>query len=407
MRSLLFAISASLAATVASADTTITLSHAWPHHAAWQSQVASDFMEKNPDITIDIQAPSTDYDEGFVSVIRQSLAGTPPDVFLVGSHLLGELAVRDLAPPMDDLLESVDMAELGYSDEALALTQIDGVQIGLPWSSSTPVMFYNAELVREAGGDPENMPTTWDETIELAQSIEALGDDIEGFYYPPSDDDWLVQNLLATAGLAPYADCEIAFATEEGRKAFSLWERFHDEAGQEPIPNSAARQIMYAAKLGLYFNSTAAVRSFTREIGDRFEWGTAPMPKLTDDGGVASGGMAAVILTDDPEKRAAAFEYILYGTGAEGQATIVKNTGYMPVNSGAEAILADFYEENPAWETSATQMSRSLPWFAWPGENGIRISQEVLDTLQAVANDRLSSDEAADRLVEEISGLIE
>ncbi|MCL3883382.1 ABC transporter substrate-binding protein [Marivita sp. GX14005] len=403
-------IIASLMATAAPAiaqQTEVTVLHAWAHHAEWQQQLADDFMAQNPDIKITIQAPSADYDEGLVSVIRQDMAGSAPDLFLAGSHLLGEVAARDLAPPMDDVMQGRDMAALGYTDAALALTQIDGVQVGLPWTSSTPVMFYNAELVRQAGGDPDAMPTTWDETIALAKAIEDLGDDIEGIYYPPGDDDWMVQSLLASAGLAPIKDGTLALETELGREAFALYERFHDEAGQEAIPNAAARQMMYAGQLGLYFNSTAAVRSFSREIGDRFEWGTAPMPTLVEGGGVASGGMAAVILADDPAVREAAMEYILYATGPEGQATVVQNTGYMPVNTGTEAILADFYAENPAWRTSATQMDRALPWFTWPGENGIRISQEVVDALGAIANGRQSSDEAADRLVAEIGRLIE
>ncbi|MGR3512103.1 MAG: extracellular solute-binding protein [Paracoccaceae bacterium] len=402
-------LTAALAAVFATplvAQTELTLFHAWPHHAEWQAQVAEDHMAENPDVTITIQAPSTDYDEGFISVIRQSMAGTAPDIFLVGSHLLAELAARDIAQPLDDVMEGRDMAAMGYTEAALALSQVDGVQLGMPWSSSTPMMFYNAELVREAGGDPENMPQTWEDTIALAQAIEALGEDIEGMYYAPGTDDWMVQNLLATGGMMPFENGSITIATPEGEAALALWERFHDEGGQEAIPNSAVRQMMYAGKLGLYFNSTAAVGSFTREIGDRFEWGTALMPLLNEDGGVASGGMAAVILTDDPEKRAAAFDYILYGTGPEGQATIVQRTGYMPVNEGAINVLADFYDANPAYRTSAMQMERAMPWIAWPGENGVRISQETVDVLAAISNDMLDTAAAAERLTSEIEALI-
>lgn len=390
-------------------ETTISVFHAWPHHAAWQEELAKNFMAEHEDVTITMQAPSTDYDEGFVSVVRQSMAGTAPDVFMVGSHLLAELVARDMVEPLDDLMEGVDMAGLGYTDDALALTQVDGVQYALPWTSSTPVMFYNAELVREAGGDPGAMPETWDETIALAAKIDALGPDTMGMYYTPGDDDWMLQNLLATAGLMPLTeDGTIAFGTERGEEALALFERFHDEGGQDAVANSAARQQMYAGGLGLYFNSTAAVRSFAREIGDRFEWGTAPMPRLVEDGGVASGGMAAVILTDDPQKREAAFEYLLYGTGAEGQTTVVKNTGYMPVNEGALADdkLGAFYEENPAWRTSAQQLDRAYPWFAWPGQNGIRISQLALDTLSAIANDQMSAQEAAQQLTAEIESML-
>ena len=93
------------------------------------------------------------------------------------------------------------------------------------------------------------MPTTWDDTIALAAKIDALGDDVMGMYYTPGDDDWMTQNLLATAGLAPITeDGTIAFDTEEGRAAIALFERFHDEGGQTAISNNDARQQMYAGQ---------------------------------------------------------------------------------------------------------------------------------------------------------------
>ena len=401
-------LGSALAAPAGAQQVDLQVYHAWPQHAEWQTEIATRFMAAHPDVSISFQAPSTDYDEGLVSVIRQDLAGEAPDVFMVGSHLLRELVVRDLVKPLDDVMAGKDMAMLGYTPETLALTQVDGVQYGMPWTSSTPVMFYNAELVRKAGGDPDHMPTTWDDTIALAAAIDELGPDISGMYYTSGDDDWMTQNLLATAGLSPMDDAreKITFDTPEGRKAIALFQRFHEEGGQQAIADTAARQQMYAGQLGLYFNSTAAVRSFGREIGDRFAWGTAQMPKLTENGGVASGGMAAVILTDDPAKRAAAFDYILYGTGPEGQALIVQNTGYMPVNTGALELLAGFYAEHPQFETSSKQMARAFPWFGWPGQNGARISQTVLDDMSAIANGQMTSDEAATAMTEEIGGLL-
>ncbi|MCB1884113.1 MAG: ABC transporter substrate-binding protein [Geminicoccaceae bacterium] len=402
-RNALLAVLAAAMPAVAQAETDLTVFHAWPSHSTWQTEIADRYTARHPDVKITFQAPSTDYDEGLVSVIRQSLSGDAPDVFMVGSHLLGNLVVRDMVRPLDDVMRGKDMAALGYTPEVLAFTQVNGVQYGLPWTSSTPVMFYNADLVRQAGGDPDHMPRTWDGTIALAAKIDALGGDVMGMYYTPGDDDWMTQNLLASAGLAPITeDGTIAFDTPKGRQAVGLFARFHAEGGQTAISNTDARQQMYAGKLGLYFNSTAAVRAFEREIGGRFAWGTAPMPTMVEGGGVAAGGMAAVILTDDPEKRKAAFDYVLYGTGPEAQALIVQNTGYMPVNEGALPLLKDFYAEHPQFATSAGQLDRAFPWFGWPGQNGARISQIVLDNMAAVANDQETSDEAAAAMTKEI-----
>ena len=392
-----------MTAAPALAETDLVVYHAWAHHTVWQTEIAKGFMEGHPDVKISFQAPAPDYDEGLISVIRQTMAGTPPDVFMVGSHLLGAMVARDMLQPLDDVMAGKDMGALGYTPEVLAFTQVNGKQYGLPWTSSTPVMFYNADLVQRAGGDPSNMPTTWEETIALAAKIDALGPDVMGMYYTPGDDDWMTQNLLATAGLSPIAkDGTIAFATAEGKKAIELFERFHEEGGQTGISNADARQQMYAGKLGLYFNSTAAVRSFEKEIGDRFAWGTAQMPTLVPGGGVAAGGMAAVILAKDPEKRKAAFEYLLYGTGPKAQALIVENTGYMPVNTGAMAELKDFYAEHPQFETSAGQTDRAYPWFGWPGQNGPRISQIVLDQMAAIANGQETADQASAKMTTEI-----
>jgi multiple sugar transport system substrate-binding protein len=107
---------------------------------------------------------------------------------------------------------------------------------------------------------------------------------------------------------------------------------------------------------------------------------------VENGGGVVSGGMVAVILAKDEAKRKAAFDYIRFGTNAENQAYMVQNTGYMPVNLKAVPLLETFYTEHPAWKTSVSQIANSRPWFAWPGENGVRISQQVVDSMTGLAN---------------------
>ena len=42
--------------------------------------------------------------------------------------------------------------------------------------------FFNADLVEQAGGDPDTFPSTWPEIIELAASIEALDDESSGMH---------------------------------------------------------------------------------------------------------------------------------------------------------------------------------------------------------------------------------
>ena len=404
-------LGAGLATPALAQDTTdLVVLHAWPHHAEWQTEIANRFMADHPDVKISFQAPSTDYDEGLVSVIRQNMAGDAPDVFMVGSHLLRNLVARGMVKPLDDVMEGQ-----GHGGPRLhprgsrphpdrrrairpALDQFDAGHVlqqgsGRPGPAATPTTCR----------PPGTTRSRW------RRRSTTLGPDIFGMYYTLGDDDWMTQNLLATDGLSPMSDdrTEITFATDEGRAATHLYARFFDEANQQAIQDKPARQQMFAGQMGLYFNSTAAVRSFEREIGDRFAWDTAPMPTMTEGGGVAAGGMAAVILTDDPAKRKAAFDYVLFGTNAESQAYIVEQTGYMPVNSGSLDVLKSFYAAHPAFETSAGQIDRAFPWFAWPGQNGVRISQIVLDDMTAIGTGQMTSDEAAAKMTDQIKPLME
>ena len=68
-----------------------------------------------------------------------------------------------------------------YSDALLSLGQANGKQAGLAFNASTPLMYFNAELVKKAGGDPEKMPGNWADTIALAKKIRTA--DVAGLAY--------------------------------------------------------------------------------------------------------------------------------------------------------------------------------------------------------------------------------
>ena len=53
----------------------------------------------------------------------------------------------------------------------LELGQVDGEQVGIPYSISNPIMYINADLFKEAGLDPANPPKTWKEVAEAAMTM--------------------------------------------------------------------------------------------------------------------------------------------------------------------------------------------------------------------------------------------
>lgn len=373
----------------AHAETKLDVLYAWPEHQVLHKSVAEAFMAARPDIKINFLAAAPSYDEAVQMLIRQSMAGQLPDVSYVGFNVLRPLIARGLVLPIDDLAAADQLTDKGYTDEVLSLAKTDGHLYGLPFAMSTPVVYYNADLVKQAGGAPDKIPTDWDGLVSLAGKIAALGDGTSGMYYELGSDDWTTQNLVRNFGGRMMNDKEtdIEFDGPAGKAAVELFKRFHTEGGQPAIDTRAARQLFAAGKLGFYFASAGSVSGFEKEIGNRFTLRTAEQPRGVENATMPTGGMVAVILAQDAAKRAAAWEYIKFATGPGGQSIVVPNTGYMPTNTLAldKDHLAGFYEKHPNWYTSVLQTPRARPWFAWPGENGVEIAQVIRDEMTAIA----------------------
>ena len=62
-----------------------------------QQTLADAFMEKHPDIKITIDGPAEGYEVGVQRLLRESVAGTTPDVAYVGLNLWRVLEDRGLA----------------------------------------------------------------------------------------------------------------------------------------------------------------------------------------------------------------------------------------------------------------------------------------------------------------------
>ncbi|APG86828.1 glycerol-3-phosphate ABC transporter, periplasmic glycerol-3-phosphate-binding protein (plasmid) [Sinorhizobium americanum CCGM7] len=382
-------VAATMTTPAAHADTTLDVLYAWPEHEVLHKSVAEPFIAANPDIKINFLAAAPSYDEAVQMLIRQSMAGQLPDVSYVGFNVLRPLIARGLVQPIDDLVAADQLTEKGYTEQVLSLSRTDGHLYGLPFAMSTPVVYYNADLVKQAGGDPDKIPTDWDGFVALAGKIGALGDGTSGMYYELGSDDWTTQNLVRNFGGQMMNDKEtdIAFDGPAGQAAVKLFMRFHTEGAQPAIDTRAARQLFTAGKLGFYFASAGSVSGFEKEIGHRFSLRTAQQPRAAEDATMPTGGMVAVILSRDAAKRAAAWDYIKFATGPDGQSIVVPNTGYMPTNTLAldQDHLAGFYQKHPNWYTSVLQTPRARPWFAWPGENGVEIAQIIRDEMTAIA----------------------
>lgn len=109
-------------------------------------------------------------------------AGEAPDIASIDLIYTPAFAS---AGQLVDLTEFVNA--LPYADDLspahMTLGEYEGRNYAVPFAAEGSFLIYNVDLFEQAGLDPENPPTTWDEVLEAARAITALGDDTYGYYF--------------------------------------------------------------------------------------------------------------------------------------------------------------------------------------------------------------------------------
>ncbi len=412
---------ASLAAVPARAQGQLTLDvfYAFPSFARFHEPVAKMFMEANPSIRINFRAPAPSYDDGHQTVMRQALTNQLPDVFYSGFHLLPELARslsrRGQIMELDALLaaEGETFRRENYSDRILALGQVDGKLYGLAFNASNPILYVNLDLVRRAGGNPDALPTAWDDVIALAGRMNNAAEGINGIAYDVHGwpDGWLFEAMITQNGgrLLKPDDSAVAFDDGTGLAALRIFRRFVTDGGMQLIDWNQSRQQFGAGKIGIYAASPANLQQITGLVGDKFALRTHTFP-ITDEanGRIPTGGNGAVILARDEAKRRAAWSLLKFVTGPEAQKVVVEMTGYLPTNLRAvgEQFLGPWYRANPNALTPVRQADRAGPWGGYPGGNNVRIWRAQRDAITLVMRGDLTPEAGLARIVSETNTLM-
>lgn len=143
--------------------------------AVWE-QVEADFEAMYPNV--DVQRTVLENEAFKSQLVTVMQAGDPPDLFQTwGGGPLWAFAdaglVRDIAPEMN--ANDNEWRNSFASAGALGLFGRGEAQYGAPFNFGPVGIWYNKALMAQAGLDPENPFTTWDEFIAAIEALQAAG----------------------------------------------------------------------------------------------------------------------------------------------------------------------------------------------------------------------------------------
>lgn len=412
MKNTLTAMVVALSASAAYAEDKVTIEFAYPYShlfdVTYEAMMPA-FKEAHPNIEVKFRATYESYEDGTNTVLREAISGTLPDVTMQGLNRQAPLVEKGIAQSLEPFISAeADFEKDGYHQAMLSLSTFDDTVYGLPFSISLPVGYYNLDILKE-GGITE-LPQTWDDVIAACKTMKANGIENPIFWGWNITGNWFVQALLWSQGSAIVKDGRVTMDSPEALIALEQMQEIFSECEMQNLEWKAALASFSAGEIGMMFWSTSALGAVERSQGD-FELVTGPFPGL--DGkpiGLPAGGNAAMLTStsDDPKVREAAWTWLKYITSGDGAAEVAKTTGYMPPNKAAnEIILADFYEQNPNKQTAVDQLPLLRDWLAYPGDNGLAITQVIYDGIERiVTGEATDMKELQEELVEEIADLL-
>jgi multiple sugar transport system substrate-binding protein len=395
------AVAAIAVGSTAFAQTEITVQYAMPQiMKEAMTVIADDFMKANPAVKVRFLIPAESYSDLLQKSLRASMTQQLPDVSFQALGYLRTFVDRRAAVDLDPLIAADGSFKTRGDDPAmLQIGKLYGKQYGLPFAISAPLIYYNSDLIRKAGGDPDKFPTTWRGIADLAAKVAALPDTDSGIHIPmAAAPDWYWQLLVNSFGgkMIDEKKMTVAFNGPEGLAAMQTLADLRDRARMSANA-SAGQQSFFAGRSGIWVASSAVLGQSERAIGSRFKWAVAAVPRETPDARMPAGGNLAVIHATDPEKKKAAFSFIQFATGKIGSTHQVKLVGYMSPNASAVSdptLLGNFYRERPLYAQSSKLAPNLAGWYTYPGDNGLKITDAIKRSVAAVMEGRADAKDA-------------
>ncbi|MDU4659405.1 MAG: ABC transporter substrate-binding protein, partial [Clostridium butyricum] len=283
----------------------------------------------------------------------------------------------------------------------------DGIQVGIPYSLSTPVLYINKDILKESGLD-ENGPKTWEDVKKFSDTIkEKTGK--YGLYIQEPADNWATQAILESNGARMITDGKATFASEEGIKAYETYADMvvNTKSALHISWNEGVQSFIDGNVAMLY--TTIAQRANVQK-GASFDVAAINSPSWEGkEKRLPAGGCFLAITAKDEEQKKAAWEFEKYLYSVESMAEWTKGTGYVPPRKDvaeAENGLKSFLEENKMMAAATTQMDGVVSWTSFPGDAGLQAEQVLLDTRDKILGGKVSARDGLISAQDEINNLL-
>lgn len=350
------------------------------------NKIAADFNATQSEYTI-VPVYKGNYTETMTAAIAAFRAKEQPhivQVFEVGTATMmgAKGAIYPVEQMMADAGEPFEKSD--YLPAVISYYQTpEGELLSMPFNSSTPVLWYNADALEAAGAEP---PKTWEDVIDVSKKLVASGMKCGLSFGWQS---WvMIENYSAwhnipmgtqENGFAGF-DTELTFNNDHVAGAIDRIAAM----GQDGTFTYGGRRgdslpLFTNGECGMWMNSSAYYGSIKSQA--EFNFGQTMLPIDTNaapapQNSIIGGATLWVLAGHESDEYTGVAKFMTYLSSPDVQAWWHQETGYVPITNAAYELskTQGFYESNPGTDTAIQQLSLNQPT---PASRGLRFGNFV------------------------------
>ncbi|MFD1708973.1 ABC transporter substrate-binding protein [Siminovitchia sediminis] len=305
---------------------------------------------------------SGNYDESMTKVQTAVKNGKSPDMAVLLSVDLFQL--KDSIIPLDDMVEKDPEAQKMMDDffpGFMENSQAEGKTWSVPFQRSTVLLYYNKDLFKEAGLDPEKAPETWEEVTEYSKKLTKDGQ--WGIELPATISGyWIYQALALQAGdknLMSDDGKEVYFNSDAAKEALHFWvdlAKTHKVMPEGVLDWNTVPTDFIEGKTAMMLTTTGNLTNVKNNAD--FEFGVAYLPANERLATPTGGGNFYIFKDISEERQLASMEFIKWITDPERAAQWSIDTGYIATRQSSyeTEALKEYTDSFPQALTAMEQL---------------------------------------------------
>ncbi|OHV78781.1 sugar ABC transporter substrate-binding protein [Ensifer sp. LCM 4579] len=356
------------------------------------------------DTGIKVEYRQIQFDDVVSEAMRAYSTGQAPDIIAVDNPEHALFSSRGAFLDLTDMIAASSVVKPeNYFPGPLASVTWEGKLYGIPKATNTIALYYNKDMFKAKGLDPEKPPQTWAELVDAARKLTDPAANVYGLAFSAKANEEGTFQFLPWAQMAGGGYDNIN--AEGVVKALDIWKTIIDE--KLASPDSLTRGQWDST--GTFNSGNAAMAisgpwELDRMMQEaKFDWGVAllPVPEIGAERSSAMGDFnwAVFSSTRHPEE---AFKVLEYFVSQDKR--MFKDFGQLPARSDIAIPSTGEPLKDAALKVFLEQLKYAKP--RGPHPQWPKISKAIQDAIQAALTGQMSSKDALEQAAEKIKGVL-